>query len=162
MLLSGLFNDNASERLFDYHSYMTNNELYWAKWKLYTFIIQIANTILNQCISLCLYKIGYITKLICFQLKVICHAWQGDNSYSENRQFIKKSIGCKDQMFFLLSLCVKTKRTQTKCFMKPQCKNSIWDFKDSNYLITSLSIEYIGGIHHRKSSASSYAFFWIF
>ena len=31
------------------------------KWKLYTFIIQIANTILNQCISLCLYKIGHIS-----------------------------------------------------------------------------------------------------
>jgi len=28
--------------------------------KIKTFIIQIANTILNQCISLCLYKIGHI------------------------------------------------------------------------------------------------------
>ena len=34
------------------------------KWKLYTFIIQIANTILNQCISLCLYEVGHITKAI--------------------------------------------------------------------------------------------------
>ena len=32
--------------------------------KLYTFIIQIANTILNQCISICLYKIQHITKAI--------------------------------------------------------------------------------------------------
>ena len=30
------------------------------KWKLYTFIIQIANTILNQCISLCLHKLGHL------------------------------------------------------------------------------------------------------
>ena len=30
------------------------------KWNLYAFIIQIANTILNQCILLCLYKIGHI------------------------------------------------------------------------------------------------------
>ena len=43
-------------------------------WKLFTFIIQIANTISNQCISLCLYKIGNITKaIICLKLKVICH-----------------------------------------------------------------------------------------
>jgi len=40
-----------------------------------TFIIQIANTILNQCISLCLYKIGHITKAIkCLIIKVIYHA----------------------------------------------------------------------------------------
>ena len=45
------------------------------KEKLYTFIIQIANTILNQCISLCLYKIGHITKaIICLTFKLICHA----------------------------------------------------------------------------------------
>ena len=58
---------------------------------------------LNQCISLCLYKIGHLIKaIIHLKFKVICHAKQGDNSYSENRQFIKNSIGCKDQMFFLL------------------------------------------------------------
>jgi len=45
------------------------------KWKLYTFIIQIANTIVNQCSSLCLYKIGHITKaIICFKFKVTYHA----------------------------------------------------------------------------------------
>ena len=45
------------------------------KGKLYTFIIQIANTISNQCISLCLYKIGHITKaMICIKLKVSYHA----------------------------------------------------------------------------------------
>ena len=61
------------------------------------------NTILNQCISLCLYKIGHITHaIICLESNVICHALQGDNLYHENRQFIKKSIDCKDQMFFLL------------------------------------------------------------
>ena len=51
-------------------------DIYWAKIKKhYTFIIQIANTILNQCISLYLYKIGQITKAIfCLKLKVICHA----------------------------------------------------------------------------------------
>ena len=34
------------------------------KWKCYTVIIQIANTISNQFISLCLFKIGHITKAI--------------------------------------------------------------------------------------------------
>ena len=64
---------------------------------LYTFIIQIANTILNQCISLCLYKIGHITKaIICLKLSHLpCIT---GNLYSENRQFIKS-------------------------FMKPQCKS---------------------------------------
>ena len=33
------------------------------------------NTILNQCISLCLYKIGHIPKaIVCLELKGICHA----------------------------------------------------------------------------------------
>ena len=41
----------------------------------YTFIIQIANTISNQCISLCLYKIGDITEAIIYlKLKVMYHA----------------------------------------------------------------------------------------
>ena len=30
------------------------------KWNIYTFIIKIANTISNECISLCLYKIGHV------------------------------------------------------------------------------------------------------
>ena len=72
------------------------------KWKLYTFIIQIANTLLNQCISLCLYKIGHITKaIISLIYKVIYHVQQGDNSYRENRQVIKNSTDCKDQNVLL-------------------------------------------------------------
>ena len=50
----------------------------------------------------CLYKIGHITKaIICLRLKVSCHAKQGDNSYSENRQFNppKNTFGCKDVLF---------------------------------------------------------------
>ena len=44
-------------------------------WKLNTLIIEIDNTILNKCISLCLYKVGHITKtIICLKLKVIYHA----------------------------------------------------------------------------------------
>ena len=55
----------------------------------YTFIIQISNTILTQCISLCLYKIRHITKATqCLKVKVMHHAYQGDNYYSENRQFM--------------------------------------------------------------------------
>ena len=71
----------------------------------------------------------------------------GDNSYSVSRQFIKNSIGCKDQMVFfcchLRETYVKTKKRR-KVFMKPQCKSYTWDFKDYNSLITSLCIEYIG------------------
>jgi len=64
------------------------------------FIIQISYTILNQCISLCLYSIGHITKaIIGLTYKVSYHAYQGDNSYSENRQSIKNAIVCKDQIF---------------------------------------------------------------
>jgi len=41
----------------------------------YTFIIQIANTILNKCISIYLYKIGNITKaIIGLKCKVNYHA----------------------------------------------------------------------------------------
>jgi len=77
--------------------------LYWAKMKLYTFIIQIANKILDQCISLCLYKIGHITKaIICLKFKVIYHAYQGDNSYSENRQFIKKLLSGTNVLFAVI------------------------------------------------------------
>ena len=44
------------------------------KWTVYTVILQIANTILNQCISHCFYKIGHITKAILgVNLKVIGH-----------------------------------------------------------------------------------------
>ena len=65
---------------------------YRAKLKIHTFRIQIANTILSQCISHCLYKIGHTPKAItCLKLKVICHAYQADNSYSENKQFISKN-----------------------------------------------------------------------
>ena len=68
------------------------------------FMIQISNTILNQCISLSLYEIGHITKdIIGFKFKVIVYASQGDNSYicSENRQFIKNSNDCIDQILCL-------------------------------------------------------------
>jgi len=63
-----------------------------------------SNTILNQYIPLCLYKIGHITKAkMCLKFKVIYHALQGDNLYSENRQSTKNLIDCTHQMFFLLS-----------------------------------------------------------
>jgi len=63
-----------------------------------TFIIQISNTILSQCISLCLYKIGHITKAIIWpKFKVIYPVKKGDNSYSENGQSIKNSNDYKDQ-----------------------------------------------------------------
>ena len=39
---------------FDLHLYTE------PKWNIYTFIIKIANTISNECISLCLYKIGHV------------------------------------------------------------------------------------------------------
>jgi len=74
------------------------------KWKLYTFIIQIANTILNQCISLCLYKIGRITKaIICLKLKSFQFVMHNKEiTHIVKTEFIKNSIGWKDQMFFLL------------------------------------------------------------
>ena len=78
------------------------------------FCKEIANKISKQCISLCLYKIGDIAKaIICLKFKVIYHAYQGDNSYSKNKQFIKNSIECKERVFFLLSIernFVKTKK----------------------------------------------------
>ena len=67
----------------DYAFKKQQHLLYWGpKWNLYTFIIQISNTLLNQGISHCLYNIGHITKaIICLKFK------QGDNSCSENRKF---------------------------------------------------------------------------
>jgi len=60
---------------------------------------------LNQCILLYLYIIGHITKaIIGHQFKGIYHTKQGDNLYSENRQFIKNSINCKDQNSFCCQL----------------------------------------------------------
>ena len=64
----------------------------------------------------CLYKIGHITKaIICLRLKVSCHAKQGDNSYSENRQFNPpKKTHLVVRMFFLLpferNLCQNQKK----------------------------------------------------
>jgi len=43
----------------------------------------------------------------------------------------------------LIETFVKTKKRR-KVFLKPKCKSWISDFKDSNSLITSLCIEYIG------------------
>ena len=66
-----------------------------------------------------LYKIGHITKV---------------NSYSENRQFIKKSIGCKDQMFFVLPFERNLCQTQKKKVFY-ETKMQKLDFKYSfNYL----------------------------
>ena len=63
---------NCKIVVFLYSKYTKYNE---PKQKLYTFIIQIANTILNQSISRCPYKIGHITKaIIGLKLNVICHA----------------------------------------------------------------------------------------
>ena len=74
-------------------------------------MIQISNTLLNQGISHCLYNIGHITKaIICLKFK------EGDNSYSENRQFYQKSqlIVSTKCSFCCHSreTCVKTKNTQ--------------------------------------------------
>ena len=78
------------------------------KWKHYTFIVQISNKILNQCISLWLYKIGHITKeIIGLKLSQLSCILQGDNSYSENGQFIRHSFDCKHQIFVLLSVLEK-------------------------------------------------------
>jgi len=53
----------------------------------------------------------------------------------KKKQFIKKTIGCQNQIFFLLLVInVKTRKTQ-QCFMKTQCKSKSWEFKDSNYEI---------------------------
>ena len=73
-----------------------------------------------------LYKIGHITKV---------------NSYSENRQFIKKSVGCKDQMFFVLPFERNLCQTQKKKVFY-ETKMQKLDFK--YLLIASLCIEYIG------------------
>ena len=73
--------------------------------KLNTFIIQIANTILNKCISFYLYNIRHITKaIICLNLRsVIMH--NREITYTvKNRQFIKNSVNCKDQIFSLQSV----------------------------------------------------------
>jgi len=67
------------------------------------FCKEIANKISKQCISLCLYKIGDIAKaIICLKFKVIYHAYQGDNSYSENRQFIKKLLSGTNVLFAVI------------------------------------------------------------
>ena len=64
--------------------------------------MQISYTILSQCISICLYNIEHITKaIICLKLKFIYHALQGDNLYIEKGQFMRNSIDCKDQIFWL-------------------------------------------------------------
>ena len=108
------------------------------KWKLYTFIIQIANTILNQCISLCLYKIGRITKaIICLKLKSFQFVMHNrEITHIVKTEFIKNSIGWKDQMFFLLpferKLCQNYK--QKKLFMKIICNQTFIFFRRRKYI----------------------------
>ena len=76
--------------------------------------------------SCCLYYIGHITKaILCLKFKVSYHALQGDKLYSENGQFIRNSIGFKDQLLcFAVSwqkLMLRLKNKQS--FMKTQCKS---------------------------------------
>ena len=58
----------------------------------------------------------------------------------------KKSIDCKEQMFFFAVIWEKLMsklKKQTKFYENTMQKLDL-DFKDSNSLITSLCIEYIG------------------
>ena len=78
--------------------------------------MQIANAILNQCISLCLYKIGHMTKA----LKFIYHELQGDYSHSQTPLLIvntKLSCCCH----FREANMPRLKYQQ--CVMKAQCKS---------------------------------------
>ena len=87
------------------------------KWKLYTFIIQITNTIFNQCISLCPFTIGHITKtIIC--LKCIMHN-------REITHIVKTDSSSKPQLIVQTkcSFCCDLKETKNKRFIKTQCKS---------------------------------------
>ena len=77
--------------------------------KLYTFIIQIANTILNQCISPCLYKIGHTTKACIMHNREITHIVKTD-SLSKTQLVVRNkcSFCCH-----LRETYVKTKKTQS-------------------------------------------------